>query len=145
MCEFRNPAADIVAIGIELLTLKGRIENPEIGCSIGTRACDPLPVGGIAAGMGLLRGFRNRRRVRREGAVRPLADDEQFFLGLLHDAEGRRVAPEQEAAHFARAVAMSDRETVVRRFQQVAVFMKDFAAWAKKQSDAILDDLVRHG
>ena len=52
---------------------------------------------------------------------------------------------EQEAAHFARAVAMSDRETVVRRFQQVAEFMKDFAAWAKKQSDAILDDLVRHG
>lgn len=52
---------------------------------------------------------------------------------------------EQEAAHFARAVAMSDRESVVRRFQQVAVFMKDFAAWAKTQSDAILDDLVRHG
>jgi chorismate mutase / prephenate dehydrogenase len=52
---------------------------------------------------------------------------------------------EQEAAHFARAVAMNDRETVVRRFQQVAEFMKDFAAWAKKQSDAILDDLVRHG
>ncbi|MBS2018243.1 MAG: bifunctional chorismate mutase/prephenate dehydrogenase [Deltaproteobacteria bacterium] len=52
---------------------------------------------------------------------------------------------EQEAAHFARAVAMGDRETVVRRFRQVAVFMKDFAAWAKKQSDAILDDLVRHG
>ncbi len=52
---------------------------------------------------------------------------------------------EQEAAHFARAVAMSDRETVVRRFRQVADFMQDFASWAKKQSDAILDDLVRHG
>jgi chorismate mutase / prephenate dehydrogenase len=52
---------------------------------------------------------------------------------------------EQEAAHFARAVAMGDRDTVVRRFRQVADFMKDFAAWAKKQSDAILDDLVRHG
>lgn len=52
---------------------------------------------------------------------------------------------EQEAAHFARAVAMSDRETVVRRFRQVAEYMKDFASWAKKQSDAILDDLVRHG
>jgi chorismate mutase / prephenate dehydrogenase len=52
---------------------------------------------------------------------------------------------EQEAAHFARAVAMTDRETVLRRFQQVAEYMKDFAAWAKKQSDAILDDLVRHG
>ena len=52
---------------------------------------------------------------------------------------------EQEAAFFARAVAMGDRETVIKRFQHVAEFMKDFAAWAKKQSDAILDDLVRHG
>jgi len=52
---------------------------------------------------------------------------------------------EQEAAHFARAIAMGDREAVVRRFQQVAEFMKDFASWAKKQSDAILDDVVRHG
>lgn len=52
---------------------------------------------------------------------------------------------EQEAAYFARAVAMGDRDSVVRRFRQVADFMQDFAAWAKKQSDAILDDLVRHG
>jgi chorismate mutase / prephenate dehydrogenase len=52
---------------------------------------------------------------------------------------------EQEAAFFARAVAMSDRETVITRFRHVAEYMKDFAAWAKKQSDAILDDLVRHG
>ncbi len=52
---------------------------------------------------------------------------------------------EQEAGHFARAVAMSDRETVVKRFRQVAEYMKDFAAWAKKQSDAILDELVRRG
>ena len=52
---------------------------------------------------------------------------------------------EQEAAFFARAVAMGDRDIVVSRFHQVADYMKDFAAWAKKQSDAILDDLVRHG
>lgn len=52
---------------------------------------------------------------------------------------------EQEAAHFARAVAMGDRDAVVARFRQVAFYMKDFAAWAKKQSDAILDDLVRKG
>lgn len=52
---------------------------------------------------------------------------------------------EQEAAYFARAVAMADRDSVVKRFRQVAEYMKDFAAWAKKQSDAILDDLVRHG
>ncbi len=52
---------------------------------------------------------------------------------------------EQEAAHFARAVAMGDRDAVIKRFSEVALFMKDFAKWAKKQSDAILDDLVRHG
>jgi chorismate mutase/prephenate dehydrogenase len=52
---------------------------------------------------------------------------------------------EQEAAYFARSVAMADRDSVVKRFRQVAEYMKDFATWAKKQSDAILDDLVRHG
>lgn len=52
---------------------------------------------------------------------------------------------EQEAAHFARAVAMSDRDSVVKRFREVTEYMEDFATWAKKQSDAILDDLVRHG
>ena len=52
---------------------------------------------------------------------------------------------EQEAGHFARAVAMSDRETIIERFRQVSTYMQDFAAWAKKQSDAILDELVRRG
>jgi chorismate mutase/prephenate dehydrogenase len=52
---------------------------------------------------------------------------------------------EQEAGHFARAVAMSDRDTVVRRFREVADYMQDFALWAKKQSDAILEELVRRG
>jgi chorismate mutase/prephenate dehydrogenase len=52
---------------------------------------------------------------------------------------------EQEAAYFARAVAMHDRDTVIKRFKEVASFMQDFAAWAKSQSDAILRDLVRHG
>ncbi|MBN9160485.1 MAG: bifunctional chorismate mutase/prephenate dehydrogenase [Myxococcales bacterium] len=52
---------------------------------------------------------------------------------------------EQEAGHFARAVAMSDRETIIERFRQVSTYMQGFAAWAKKQSDAILDELVRRG
>jgi chorismate mutase/prephenate dehydrogenase len=52
---------------------------------------------------------------------------------------------EQEAGHFARAVAMSDRETIIRRFRQVSTYMQDFAAWARKQSDAILEELVRRG
>ncbi|MCW5831324.1 MAG: bifunctional chorismate mutase/prephenate dehydrogenase [Labilithrix sp.] len=52
---------------------------------------------------------------------------------------------EQEAGHFARAVAMSDREAIIQRFRQVSTYMQDFAAWAKKQSDTILDELVRRG
>lgn len=52
---------------------------------------------------------------------------------------------EQEAAHFARAVSMGDREALVTRFGQIAEYMTGFAQWAKKQSDAILDDLVKHG
>jgi chorismate mutase/prephenate dehydrogenase len=52
---------------------------------------------------------------------------------------------EQEAAHFARAIAMGDREAVVHRFRQVADYMKEFATWAKRQSGAILDELVRRG
>ncbi|MBX3215637.1 MAG: bifunctional chorismate mutase/prephenate dehydrogenase [Labilithrix sp.] len=52
---------------------------------------------------------------------------------------------EQEAGHFARAVAMSDREAIIQRFRQVSTYMQDFAAWAKKQSDAILEELVRRG
>jgi len=52
---------------------------------------------------------------------------------------------EQEAAHFSRAVAMHDRETMLARFREIATFMTEFAAWAKKESDAILRDIVRHG
>ena len=52
---------------------------------------------------------------------------------------------EQEAGHFARAVSMRDRETVLRRFRQVADWMQDFAKWGKSQSDAILEELVRRG
>ncbi len=52
---------------------------------------------------------------------------------------------EQEAGYFARAVAMSDREAIIQRFRQVSTYMQDFAAWAKKQSDTILEELVRRG
>ncbi|GAC1352009.1 MAG: bifunctional chorismate mutase/prephenate dehydrogenase [Polyangiales bacterium] len=66
---------------------------------------------------------------------------------LTANPEGSRLSHvfEQEAAHFARAIAMGDRDSVVRRFREVADYMSDFASWAKKQSDAILDELVRHG
>ncbi len=52
---------------------------------------------------------------------------------------------EQEAAHFARAVAMGDKASIMKRFHEVKSYMAEFASWAKKESDAILHDLVRHG
>jgi hypothetical protein len=51
---------------------------------------------------------------------------------------------EQEAGYFARAVAMGDRETIVKRFREVQEFMAEFAAWAKKESDALLYEITRH-
>jgi chorismate mutase/prephenate dehydrogenase len=64
---------------------------------------------------------------------------------LTANEQGPRLSSvfEQEAGHFARAVAMGDREAIVRRFREVSTYMQDFASWAKKQSDAILDELVR--
>ena len=39
---------------------------------------------------------------------------------------------------------MGDRETIVKRFREVQAFMVEFAAWAKKESDALLYEIVRH-
>jgi chorismate mutase/prephenate dehydrogenase len=66
---------------------------------------------------------------------------------LTSNPEGPAVTHlfEQEAAHFARAVAMRDRDTIVTRFREISEFMAEFAQWAKKESDTILHDLVRRG
>jgi chorismate mutase/prephenate dehydrogenase len=66
---------------------------------------------------------------------------------LTSNADGARISHvfEQEAGHFARAIAMGDRDAVVKRFREVKSFMAEFAAWARKESDAILHDIVRHG
>jgi len=65
---------------------------------------------------------------------------------LTSNPDGSRISHlfEQEAGHFARAVAMGDRETIVKRFREVQEFMAEFAAWAKKESDALLYEIVRH-
>jgi chorismate mutase / prephenate dehydrogenase len=52
---------------------------------------------------------------------------------------------EEEASRFARAVGAGDRQAIVTRFREVAAYMSDFAQWAKKESDAILADVVKHG
>lgn len=51
----------------------------------------------------------------------------------------------QEAALFARAVRERDREAIVTRFREVAAYLGEFSVWARKESNAILADLVRHG
>jgi len=66
---------------------------------------------------------------------------------LTANPDGEKVSQmfQQESAHFARAIAMHDRETMLKRFHEIAAYMKEFAAWAKNESDAILRDIVRHG
>jgi chorismate mutase/prephenate dehydrogenase len=52
---------------------------------------------------------------------------------------------EEEATRFARAVASRDRGAILGRFKEIAAFMSDFAQWAKKESDGILADVIKHG
>jgi chorismate mutase/prephenate dehydrogenase len=52
---------------------------------------------------------------------------------------------EEEASRFARAVGAGDRGAIIARFREIAAYMTDFAQWAKKESDAILSDVVKHG
>jgi chorismate mutase/prephenate dehydrogenase len=54
-------------------------------------------------------------------------------------------ALEHETARLAHALASADRTAIVERFEEVAAFMAEFATWARRQSDAILEHLVRHG
>jgi chorismate mutase/prephenate dehydrogenase len=66
---------------------------------------------------------------------------------LTGNPEGARIshAFREEAGRIAAAVAAGDRGALVRRFDEVAGYMTRFASWARQQSDAILDDIVKHG
>ncbi len=52
---------------------------------------------------------------------------------------------EEEASRVAQAIAKGDRDSLVGRFREIAAYMREFAAWAKKESDVILSDVVKHG
>lgn len=52
-CQFGNPLPDIGAIRIEFYSLRHRVENPEVGCSVGAATGDPLPAGSIAGKVGI--------------------------------------------------------------------------------------------
>src|SRR3954452_24528096 len=51
--QLRQPAPHIAAVRIELLTLQDRVEHAKIRRGVRAGARDPLPVGGIAAGVGI--------------------------------------------------------------------------------------------
>ncbi len=66
---------------------------------------------------------------------------------LTSNPDGARASTyfAEEAERFARAVANGEKAWLVERFRHVAGFLTEFAAWAKRESDAILHDVVRHG
>ncbi|HEY2516722.1 MAG TPA: prephenate dehydrogenase/arogenate dehydrogenase family protein, partial [Polyangiaceae bacterium] len=72
----------------------------------------------------------------------------ELYAEILTSNEAGRATSklfEEEATSLARAVGKGDRDGLVARFKEVAAYMKEFAAWAKKESDSILSDVVKHG
>jgi chorismate mutase/prephenate dehydrogenase len=72
----------------------------------------------------------------------------ELYAEILTSNEAGRATSrvfEEEATTLARAVGAGDRDALVERFRAVAAYMREFAAWAKKESDAILADVVKHG
>ncbi|MGO8993835.1 MAG: prephenate dehydrogenase/arogenate dehydrogenase family protein [Polyangiaceae bacterium] len=72
----------------------------------------------------------------------------ELYAEILTSNEAGRATSrifEEEATRLARAVGAGDRDALVSRFREIAAYMKEFAAWAKKESDAILADVVKHG
>lgn len=71
-----------------------------------------------------------------------------LYAGIVtQNPEGARVLAtfRAESERLTLLAEKGDREAIASRFLQVAGFLHDFASWAKRQSDAILSDLVRHG
>ena len=53
LLQLRTPTANVVAIGVEFLSLAGRIKHTEIRCCVSTTACCPLPTERIARQIGV--------------------------------------------------------------------------------------------
>lgn len=66
---------------------------------------------------------------------------------LTSNEAGRQTSRvfDEESSKLAKAVGEGDRDSLVARFREIAAYMKEFAAWAKKESDVILSDVVKHG
>ncbi len=72
----------------------------------------------------------------------------ELYAGIVtQNPEGAQVLAtfREESERLTRLAEGGDREAIAERFVQVAQFLHTFAAWARRQSDAILADLVRHG
>lgn len=71
-----------------------------------------------------------------------------LYAGIVtQNPEGAKVLAtfRAESERLTQLAEAGEREAIASRFVQVAGFLHDFAAWARRQSDAILADLVRHG
>ena len=51
--ELGNPPTNVGAVGVELSTLGGWVEDPEVGGGVGAGAGDPLPVAGVLRDVGV--------------------------------------------------------------------------------------------
>jgi chorismate mutase/prephenate dehydrogenase len=72
----------------------------------------------------------------------------ELYAGIVtQNPEGAKVLAtfREESERLTQLAEHGDRQAIAERFVQVASFLHTFAAWARRQSDAILADLVRHG
>lgn len=72
----------------------------------------------------------------------------ELYAGIVtQNPEGAKVLAtfREESDRLTRQAESGDRQAIADRFVQVAGFLHGFAVWARRQSDAILADLVRHG
>ena len=51
--QLRNPAADVIALGVELLALADRVKDAEVGRGVGAAAGGPLPTEGVIGEVGI--------------------------------------------------------------------------------------------
>lgn len=79
---------------------------------------------------------------------RMFSQSADLYAGIVtQNPEGARVlaAFRAESERLSRLAEDGDREAIAERFAHVARYLREFAEWARRQSDAILADLVRHG
>lgn len=79
---------------------------------------------------------------------RLFAQSAELYAGIVtQNPEGARVLAlfRAESTRLTRLAQTGKREAIASRFTEISLFLRGFASWAQRQSDAILRDLMRHG